>query len=213
MRTITENFQIIIDIQNSYEYAFPKILQPPADKTLIRYAETALNLKFNLELNELYGFANGTRIDDDSELKLGMIGLVPIHTFLNMEDAIAYYNSAIKTHTDSLSDYFLNFETDYKPGCKLFPFLEDNAGNCYWVDLNIDSENYGRIFWTNTFGDQPDYAFNSLTTMFQTIASCYESGVMTIDKFKNLWCDYNRWYIIAKKNNTNLKYWDKYFND
>ncbi|MDP4121306.1 MAG: SMI1/KNR4 family protein [Bacillota bacterium] len=212
MRTIIENFQIVIDRQNLLGYYFPKLLQAPADILSIHHAEESLNLKFNLELYELYEFANGTRVDEGSELTLRKIGLIPIHNFLSLEDAVSYYNSIINMNDDTLNDFFLNFDTDYKPGFKLFPFLEDNAGNCYWVDLNVGSKNYGKIFWTNTYGEQPDYAFESLTSMFQTIAECYESGIMTVDEEKNLSCDYNQWYRIAKKNNPGLTHWDIYLN-
>ena len=213
MRTIAENFQIIIDKQNSMDYNFPKILQAPANTFQINLAELSLDLKFNLELNELYRFANGTKLDEVSELTLGMIGLIPIHTFLNLGEAVRYYNTYIKNTDNSLSDFFLNFQTEYRPGKKLFPFIEDSAGNCYWVDLNVDTENYQRIFWTNTFGEEPGYAFNSLTSMFQTIADCYENNVMTVDEEKNLECDYAKFYRIAKQNNPNIKHWDTYIHD
>jgi hypothetical protein len=213
MRTIAENFQIIIDKQNSFDYNFPKILQAPANTFQINLAESSLDLKFDSELNELYRFANGTNIDEDSELTLGMIGLIPIHTFLNLDDAVQYYNAYVKLTDNSLSDFFFNFQTEHRPEKKLFPFLEDSAGNCYWVDLNVNTENYQKIFWTNTFGEQPDYAFNSLTSMFQTIAECYENGIMWVDSEKNLECDYARFYRVAKQINPNLKLWDTYIHD
>lgn len=212
MRTITENFQIIIDRQNLLGYYFPKLLQAPADTASLHYAEESLNLQFNPELNELYGFANGTKTEAESELTLGQTGLLPIHTFLSLEDAISYYNACINTSKDSLGDSFLNLDTDYKPGFKLFPFLEDSGGDCYGVDLNVDTENYGKIFWTNNAGEQPDYTFDSLTSMFQTIAECYDSGVMTVDEEKNLWCDYDQFYRLAKRLNPDLTHYDQYLN-
>lgn len=213
MRSISENFKIIIDTQNSVEYNFPKLLQPPANPSEIILAENRLDLEFNKELRELYNFANGTKVNEDSDLTLGMIGLIPIHTFLNLDDVVDYYNAHIKKDVDSLSDFFLNFDTEYKPGKKLFPFLEDSAGNCYWVDLNENSKNYQKIFWTNTFGDPPDYAFDSLTLMFQTIAECYENGVITVDNEKNLNCDYLKFYRIAKQNNPGSPHWGTYIQD
>ena len=90
---------------------------------------------------------------------------------------------------------------------KLFPFLEDGAGNCYWVDLNEGSNNYNRIYWTNTFGEDPDYLFESLTIMFQVISECYEKGIISLDEEGYLNSDNNLYYDIASKYNPNIKYW------
>jgi len=213
MRTISENFQLIFDKQSIFQYNFPKILQKPADESEIIQAEDVLNLKFNSELNELYRFGNGTKIGVDSELTFGMIGLMPIYRFLNLNDAVAYYNNCINIGDRPLNDFFLNFVTEYKPGNKLFPFLEDSAGNCYWVDLNIDTENYQKIFWTNTVGEQPDYTFTSLTSMFQTIAECYEKNVFWFDEEKYLECDYKQFYLICRKNNPSIQHWNNYISE
>ena len=106
MRTIIQNFKIIVDKRNSLGYNFPKLLQEPADKFLIRTTEQTLNLKFNSELDELYSFANGIKVSEDLELTLGMIGLIPIHVFLNLYDAIDYYNAYINVKEKALSTPF-----------------------------------------------------------------------------------------------------------
>ena len=181
----------------------PKILCPPADESQIIDAETKLNLRFNSELKELYTFANGIQLDYVTPL--GLTGLIPIHNFLPLSTAIEYYNVQ-----NNFDDQFHNWEMNFKPGLKLFPFLADSSGDCYWVDLNLDTDNYGRIFWTNTLAEDPDYLFCSLTTMFKTISDCYESDVFKLDQDNYLDCDYTLWSQIAMKNNPGIKYWERY---
>ena len=74
--------------------------------------------------------------------------------------------------------------------------MEDGAGNCYWVDQNVGSKNYGEIFWTNTFGDNPDYQYISLTDFIEIILKAYESGIFFLDSDGYLDCDWERWETI-----------------
>ena len=137
---------------------------------------------FNRELFDLYSIADG--IENDHKTPSGLLGLIPIHEFMSLTNAIAYYNSWI-----DFEDTFLNWDTNFKPDKKLFPFLHDGAGNCYWVDLNDHTKNYNKIFWTNTFGDNPDYKYDSLTIMFHIIAESYEKGLFWTDNEGFLDCD------------------------
>lgn len=121
MKTISESFKIIIDKQNEIGYHMPKILKRAATKTEIKQTENELNLKFNKELIELYSIANG--IENNNET---LLGLLPIHEFMNLNKAIDYYKSSINFEFS-----FLIWETNFTPNKKLFPFLEDGCGNCY----------------------------------------------------------------------------------
>lgn len=192
MRTISESFKIIIDKQKQLDYYMPKILRQPANLTDIEVAESKLNLKFNNELIELYSIADG--IENDCKTPSGLLGLTPIHEFMSLTNAIDYY----KSHID-FEDSFLNWDTNFKPDKKLFPFLQDGAGNCYWVDLNENTKNYNWIFWTNTFGDNPDYKFDSLTIMFYVIAESYEIGIFWTDNEGYLDCDYDAFDKLIDK--------------
>jgi hypothetical protein len=106
--------------------------------------------------------------------------------------------------------YFTIWGTNYKPGIKIFPFLDDSSGDCYWVDLNESSGNYNKIFWTNTFPDSPAYTFSSVTSMFECIAECYSSEAMFLDEEGYLNCDYKKWGLICEKHNPGLKFWGDY---
>lgn len=183
MGSIIDSFRTILIKQKELNYHFPEILRKSATMQDIAKTEEALALTFNTELKELYLFADGTNID--SITPSGLTGLIPIHNFLSLEDAITYYRQSME-----FEESFHNWTKDFQPGKQLFPFLEDGAGNCYWVDLNEKTPDYGRIFWTNTFAADPDYIYNSLTSMFEVIAEAYRTGIMFVDGDGYLDCDF-----------------------
>lgn len=202
--SVTEYFNLIVDKQKAIGYHLPSILQKPAGKEEIFQAERKLELKFNDELSELYACANGTH--NDYQTPSGSMGLIPGYAFLSLEDAISYYETSLEVW-DLI---FLNLDTDFKPGKKLFPFLDDNAGDCYWVDLNKGSADYGKIFWTNTLAENPGYLYNSLSSMLKVVWECYEKNVIRMDNDGFLECDYRRFGEISRDLNPGISYWDRY---
>jgi cell wall assembly regulator SMI1 len=192
MRTITESFKLIVDWQRQLDYYMLKIIREPASKNDLKMTESTLGLSFNKELIELYSVADG--IESDDKTPSGLLGLIPIHEFMSLHNAVHYYKSYI-----DFDNVFLNLDTNFKAGKKLFPFLQDGAGNCYWVDLNDNTKDYGKIFWTNTFGDNPDYMFDTLTIMFQVISEAYEKGIFWVDDEGYLNCDYSAYSDLEAK--------------
>jgi cell wall assembly regulator SMI1 len=190
MKTISDSFKIIIDKQKQLDYYMLKILRDPVSNSDIEKLENELELKLNKELIELYSLADG--IENDYKTASGLLGLIPIYEFMSLSNVIDYYKSSI-----DFEDSFLNWDTSFKPDKKLFPFLHDGAGNCYWVDLNENTDNYNRIFWTNTFGENPDYMFDSLKIMFHVIAESYIKGIFWIDDEGYLDCDYDAFDKLA----------------
>lgn len=197
--TIAQYFERIIKKQKEIGYYFPTIIRPPATLQQIEKTERKLNLKFNNELLELYLFADGTTLDQVTPC--GKTGLIPIHTFLGLKEAEEYYQTGFEQ-----DDLFRNSNTSYRPGNKLFPLLEDGAGNCHWVDLN-NTENHGRVYWTNTFGEQPDYLYNSLTSLFKVIDECYQQDIFKLDGDGYLNCDYTKFGQVSQKHNSDIEYW------
>lgn len=200
MRSITESYTIIVNRLKELKYPLVKYLNKPLSNKSIIDWEDKFQFKFNNELKELYKLANGTAVDENTQS--GLIGLIPIHLFLNMNDSLEYYKSTI-----DYSDIFTHWETEFKPGKKLFPFLEDGAGNCYWLDLNQGTPNYGKIFWTNTYDESPDYLYNSLTNFMQVISESYEKGIMFLDEEGYLDCDYEAFDDLSANYNSELDYW------
>lgn len=191
MNNITTSFAIILHQQKKLGYHFPNIVRPPAMLRDIALAEDTLGLAFNEELKELYEFADGSDIDEVTPS--GLTGIIPIHNFLSLKDAIVYYQQSIE-----FEDSFYNAEKNFRPGKQLFPFLEDGAGNCYWVDLNEGTPDYGKIYWTNTFGQEPDYTYTSLTSMFEVIAEAYDSGIIFLDEESYLDCDFEAFKKLSE---------------
>ncbi|GGH20484.1 SMI1/KNR4 family protein [Sphingobacterium alkalisoli] len=192
MSSIIVRFKEIVVKQKELNYHFPNILRKPASMQDIRKTELALDLTFNDELKELYLFADGTDIDNVTPS--GFTGLIPIHNFLSLEDAVRYYYESME-----FEESFHNWTRDFCPGRHLFPFLEDGAGNCYWVDLNEGTPDYGKIFWTNTFGTDPDYCYNSLATMFEVIADAYRTNIIFVDDEGYLDCNFEAFEKLSQK--------------
>jgi len=191
MSAIRENFNSILIKQKALQYPFPDIIRQPATLQEIEHTEKSIGIAFNNELKELYLFADGTNID--TVTPSGLTGLIPIHNFLSLQDAISYYHESME-----FEQSFHNWTKGFSPGKQLFPFLEDGAGNCYWVDLNERTPDYGRIFWTNTFGSEPDYTYSSLTSMFNVIAEAYHTELIFLDDNGYLDCDFEAFDKLSK---------------
>lgn len=202
MRTISESYKIIQEHIKRLNYPLFNFLQKPASSNDFVEWEAKLQFELNDELKELYGLVNGTK--NDNKTPSGLLGLIPIHVLLSFEDAFEYYKNTI-----DYTDIFTHWDTEIKPGKKLFPFLEDGAGNCFWVDLNMKTENYGKIFWTNTYGESPDYLYGSLGNFFHIISESFENGIMFLDEEGYLDCDYEAFDDLSAEYNSDLDYWQE----
>lgn len=199
---LSNYFGNIINKQKSLGFNFCDVLRPAADEILITHAEQILDIEFNNELNELYALANGTILRTERN---SLLCIIPFYDILSLTDAVEYYKAVVNSEAN-----FYNSDNNYSPGKKLFPFLEADGGDCYWVDLNTETENYNKIYWTTTLAQEPDYLFNSLSSMFETIAECYEKGIISLDEKGILRCDFVAWGQVAEKNNPGLDYWKSY---
>lgn len=202
MNSIKVNFQKIVDVQKRIGYYFPSVLNNPADLNSIDNTQQKLDLEFSKELIELYLCANGSK---ESDKPLGLIGLTPAYVFMDLASAENYYSTYIQ-----FGEQFKIWDSGFTPGVKLFPFLEDSSGDCYWLDLNKGTDNYGKIFWTNTYPDSPSYQFNSLTSMFETIAQAYEKGIYFLDPDNLLDKNYDQFGKLAEKLNPGIPFWVNY---
>jgi len=202
METLTDHFTEIVALQKQMGYTFPTLLRPAATLSEISAIEKRIEVSFNPELMELYRFADGTIVHP--ELPLGKIGLIPIYRLMSLSDAADCY-WMYKNHLGF--DLFEEWENGYKPGEKLFPILADSGGDYYWVDLNDGTENYSKIYWTNTYPSSPGYTFLSLSSMFRTICEAYKDRIFFLDAEGYLDEDYDRWYELARANNPGLTFW------
>lgn len=218
MRTITENFNVILDHQKAMDYSYYSILNPPADVNDIRKTEDRFRMNFSDELKELYSLANGT-ISERHIAKL--FGLFPSYDFINLDEAVYTYSLYENDFTLTDPAYggaFTLRNHDYAetltPQRNMFPIFADGCGDYYWVDLNENTKHYGQVLFSFD-GDGADYAFNSLTSMLQTIAECYERNIFFLENrmnsqfdFRLLTQDNKKWKIIGKRNNPGLSFWD-----
>lgn len=181
---IQNHFNSIVTSQKKLKYEFPSLLNPPATSSEIEEIEKEFGFKLNQEIIDLYSLNDGTNFYN---LPSGKTGIFPIHNWLSLKDALGHYKVQIEFRND-----FYNQDTKYSPGKNMFPFLSDGSGNFFWVDLN-EGGHHGQIYWTNTFGDQPDYVCNSLTEFFKDIDEAYLNKTFFLDEDGHLDCDYNVW--------------------
>jgi len=198
------HFENILSKQKSLGFKYYEILNPGADKYLISNTQKNLDMEFNPALIELYSFADG---NIHRSHRNNFLYLIPFYDFLSLTQAVNYRKAIINDES-----IFYNSENNYSPENKLLPFLEQDGGDCFWIDLNKGTENYGKIFWTTTLAQEPDYLFNSLESMFQTIDECYKQNIIFLDDERILSCNYPAWGTIAQKYNPDLNYWDEYNN-
>jgi cell wall assembly regulator SMI1 len=189
---------IILGRQKELNYFMLTLANPPASQDQIVDAESELGFEFNDDLKSLYLTINGCK--DDFETPSGKTGIIPIHSFLNLKTAVATYKSQIE-----FIDGFTNLIHDFTPGTHLFPFLSDGSGNFYWVDLNKDSGQYGMIYWTNSWGDEPDYQFKSLSEYFRIISEAYRQDIFFLDKDQFLDCHLDKWQELENSGLPRLK--------
>jgi cell wall assembly regulator SMI1 len=198
--TFTKYFDEIIKKQKEISYSFPYTLNPPASKLEIEQTEESVGFTFNNELKELFLVANGSRRTNL------FLGLIPIHRLLTLTEAKNSYETNINNQ-EVYDQLFEDWETCEKPGRKLFPFLADYSGHTYWMDLNTDTVNYGKVYDALMSGESPFYAFESLTSMFKVIYECYADNVFYLDEIGWLESDSERFAESCIRNNPNIPYW------
>jgi cell wall assembly regulator SMI1 len=200
MTTLTY-FKKILLRQNEIGYSFPNSLNPPADIKQIKEIEQELGFELTTELRDLYLFANGTQIQS-----IGLDNcLIPLHRFLNLQDALKYYNDYVRNEL-LFNELFENWTTNTKPGKHLFPFIADDL-HCYWVDLNNQSKNYGQLYSAINNGDSPEYEFSSLSIFFKFVLECYNKNIFFLKSENMLSWDFTRYWKLGRKLNPDIKYW------
>lgn len=196
MSPVSIHFQNILNIQRQIGHYFPEIVRPPVKIDEIRKAEKSVGFSFNEEIFELYLTADGS--DPGITAPMAKSCFYPLEFFIPLNEAVERYVQQF-VYGDGLNILFTT-EDGYTPGAALFPFLENGSGGMTWVDLNVGSPNYGKIFQTPMGGDPAWYIFSSLTTLLEAIYKAYSDGTFWIDEEGLLDGDVDRWYDILEEN-------------
>lgn len=199
---ILDSFNEIIKLQQEMDYKMPELLNVGVKDDCISRIEDNYGLRFTEDLKALYMQHNG--VHDSESLPMGLISLIPRYVFLSLEDAIKY-----KDGMDWEEDFYEFYEIEGFIGEDHFPFLDGSSGDCYWINLNEKSKNYGRIFWTNTLSIEPDYLFISLDSMLKCILQAYKGKIIYVDDdtgFLNI--DYDAWHALCL-NIDGSEYWSE----
>jgi cell wall assembly regulator SMI1 len=173
--SITQYFYRIIQKQEEIGYDYARFLNAPATKKDIHDAERELGFPLNDELKELYGVANGLNTDLNEVMPSGKIDLIPLQSFANLQCAIRDSKEYLDFAEEMLSKHL-----GAAPNQKMLLFLYDGAHTQYWVDLNNGSQDYGKVWLIQGYGDPCGIVFQSVTSMFEAICYCYESGLFSV---------------------------------
>lgn len=201
MTTIQDTLKNILLKQQEIGYRMLDWLQPPATLDTIQVCEQRVGFLLNEELRDFYLHSNGVILNEDSFDEY----LLPTMRMLSIEEAVEY-----RLHLNEILET-LDYPTDdFRPGTKLFPFLTDESGNHYWVDLNENiPENYGKIYWTNSWGDPDDYKYTSLSSMLKIVHDAYQQNIFGLDTDNWLTCDFQKYRLLAEKNEPMIAYWTR----
>jgi hypothetical protein len=202
--TLANYLDGIMEKQREIGYRFPETLFPPATIAEIENAEVDVGFKFCDELKQLFLYANGSEYTNNRHL-----GLIPIHRLLTLDEAKRYFVDYVTNET-MFDEAFENWETGERPGKCMFPFLADDSLHTYWLDLNIGSKNYGKVYDALMTGESPFYAYSSLITMLKVIYESYKENIFFLDE--NGWLEENteEFVRVCKKYNSDISYWDKF---
>lgn len=207
--TLISTFKKIIKRQKEIGYSFPDSLNHPANIKQIEKIENDLGFRFSNDLKKIYLFANGCKVRTSIEEE---DCLIPGYRFLSLEEAGKYYEDNIQNKY-VFDELFVHWETEKKPGVYLFPILADGI-QCYWVDLNEASENYGKLYCAIKNGESPEYEFISLSVLFKIILKCYSETIFFLKDIsfsdsscQVLSCDFVRYGELCQKLNPDIQYW------
>lgn len=165
-----------------------RLLQPGLSRAAIAAVETTLPFKLTKELGELYATANGTRAKRGATLD--ELSFFPGYHLLSLEVAARQYRTMRQAR-------------QWKNGW--FPFFASGAGDYYVVSCAPPSR--GVIGFLHGEPDQlVEYA--SVTTMFATLAKCFEKGAFFV-KRRAFTIDDEKHRRIAMELNPGLERWAK----
>jgi cell wall assembly regulator SMI1 len=139
------------------------------------------------DLLELYAWHGGTRVD--ASTTLDDVHMFPGFYLLALDDALANY---------------VAFRDDARWNRDWFPAFANGGGDFYAVWLK---DGAGAV--VGFLIDQPEQPveYESLATMFATLADCYDEGVFFVDDRGYLEMDDARHIDIARRHNPGVALW------
>lgn len=147
----------------------------------------------NRELRKMYYWQNGIKADTGKYI--GEFDFCSQGKMLPLEEAATHYEIYIK-------------ENQWKKN--YFPLITTHAGDYLLYDVDKDSKTYGMLLFysPSLLIVEPETAYDSLESFFETIISCYQQGIYKFNESSNtLEVDHNREFKISIEKNPKSKYW------
>lgn len=154
------------------------------------------------EIYELFLWKNG--IINTGNHKLGTLWHIPMHYFLNIDEAINNYRY------DCIKENF--FPKNF------FPILASGGGDLLLFNMSKLNDDLPKIFFyslsnpdfyslSNPDSDAMMSAFDNLETFLKTLIICFERNIFFADDDGLIETDDDKEYAISKELNPNSDYW------
>jgi hypothetical protein len=186
------------ELLNNLERTLKEINAPVLDLLIPgenRVVNDMPKLTFPPEMEILYAWKNGTNIQ--TKPPLGKIWLFYLGIFLEFSIAKEVYE--------------LNCKELPAWDKSKFPLFESGGGEFYLLECDMESSEYGMIFFHSIGDIDIDVIiskFDSIESWVKTTLECYTSGCYWIDKENSFFkCDLRKELLIGIKHNPKSKFW------
>jgi hypothetical protein len=194
-------FKRIIDKQKEIGHEMHRYLKKGLSNKDLRFFESQIQLKLPDDyanfLKIVSGVESSDRVDNYKSLEI----LPGDNVIVSADDVI------ISVHENEFFELLDNYDVVDDFSLKHVPCVRESATNCYWVNVDHQSEYYGYVLRT-TLWDYPEYIFKDITRFFEAICVAYETDVIKMTNENILSIDYHKFSDIQKKISRDLK-WTK----
>lgn len=139
------------------------------------------------DLEDLYSWRNGTRVEAGSDLD--SVQFFPGFYLLSLDDALENYEG---------------FRRDSRWDSAWLPVFANGGGDFYAVNT---AEGSGPIIGFIIDQSEHPVEYEGLGAMLETLADCFTEGVCFVDDRGYLEMDDRRHAAIARRHNANLTLW------
>lgn len=185
-----EELDRIVQFLTRLGRATPALLQPGLSSVDIRAWEARLPFLLPLELEQLYRWRNGTRVNEGDQLDT--VYFFPGFYLLSLEEAVEIFME----RRDA---------PQWREGW--FPVFADGGGDFYPALCSDEKKETAEIIGFIHGEPQQPVEYESLTAMIKTIDACYAEGAFFVSEDNTLEIDDDLHREIAHRFNPEIPEW------
>jgi len=185
-----EELDRIVQFLARQERVTPALLQPGLSTVDTRAWEARLPFLLPLELEQLYRWHDGTRVDEG--VQLDSVYFFPGFYLLSLEEAVETFME----RRDA---------PQWQEGW--FPVFADGGGDFYLASCTNEKKETAEIIGFIHGEPQQPVEYESLTAMIKTIDACYAEGAFFIAEDNTLEIDDDLHREVARRLNPEIPEW------